>query len=286
MKIRFLGTSAAGGFPNPHCRCENCVAARAEGGKSLRHQSSALINDDLLIDLGPDVASSVMMQGIDLSQVAYVLQTHPHDDHILPLQAVARCADWAAKNAVPMRWYGSEQTVRLLETAARRWTPPRLDAAEPMDASHGKLALTPIRQWEEYRLGEYRVQTVAANHDPTVSPMLFAIEWRGQRLFYGTDTSTLPDETWPRLAALGWTFDLVVFDHNDGFLRPVSATHMGSAGMLREIACLRELGMTSDATRIVGTHLGHHSNGPHSVEERRAAELGYQIAWDGMVIEV
>jgi phosphoribosyl 1,2-cyclic phosphate phosphodiesterase len=225
-----------------------------------------------------------MTQGIDLSQVAYVLQTHPHEDHILPLQAVARAADWAAKNAVPMRWFGSEQTVALVEASERKWSFPRLEVSEPMDASL-KLALTPIRQWEEVCFGEYRVQTVAANHDLSVSPMLFAIERRGRRLFYGTDTTTLPEETWPRLAALGWTFDIVVFDHNDGFERPVSATHMGSEGMLREVARMRELGLVSTASRVIGTHLGHHSNGPHSVQARRAAELGYEIAWDGLVVE-
>jgi phosphoribosyl 1,2-cyclic phosphate phosphodiesterase len=286
MKIRFLGTSAAGGFPNPHCRCENCMAARAEGGKSLRQQSSALINDDLLIDLGPDVSSAVLMQGIDLSQVAYVLQTHPHEDHLLPLHVSIRAAEWAAKNAVPMRWFGAEQTLERLEAAAKKYVVPRVDISESMDASHGKVVLTPIRQWQEYTIGEYRVQTVTANHDPSVSPMLFAIEWRGKRLFYGTDTSTLPDETWPRLAELGWTFDLVIFDHNDGFARPISGTHMGSAGMLREVERMRALGLISPATQVVGTHLGHHSNGPYSVEERRAAELGYRIAWDGMVVEL
>jgi phosphoribosyl 1,2-cyclic phosphodiesterase len=116
--------------------------------------------------------------------------------------------------------------------------------------------------------------------------MLFAIEWRDKRLFYGTDTSALADDTWPRLADLGWTFDLVVLDHNDGFLRPTSPTHMGSAGMLREVERMRALGMIAPATQIVGTHLGHHSNGPHSVEDRRAAAHGYRIAWDGLVIEV
>jgi ribonuclease BN (tRNA processing enzyme) len=146
MKIRFLGTSAAGGFPNPHCRCENCVAARAEGGKSLRQQSSALINDDLLIDLGPDVSSAVLMQEIDLSQVAYVLQTHPHDDHLLPLHVAARAADWAAKNAVPLRWFGSAQTLVRLEAAARKYPVSRVELGTSMEQAHGKLALTAIRQ--------------------------------------------------------------------------------------------------------------------------------------------
>ena len=285
MKIRFLGTSAAGGFPNPHCRCENCIAARHEGGKSLRQHSSALIDDDLLIDLGPDVSSAVLMQGIDLSQVSWVLQTHPHEDHLLPLHAVARSASWAAKGAVPMQWFVSSSSIARVEQMSPK-SRAKLDMVTGSVPDGHRLTLTEIEPWQEFSFGPYRVQTVAANHDPAVSPMLFAIERDGKRMFYGTDTSTLPDETWPRMAELGWTFDLVVFDHNDGFTRSVSPTHMGSEGMLREVGIMRELGMISDATQILGTHIAHHSNGPHSVESARAEALGYEIAWDGLVVEV
>lgn len=285
MKIRFLGTSAAGGFPNPHCRCENCLAARKEGGKSLRQQSSVMINDDLLIDLGPDVSSAVLMQGIDLSQVSWVLQTHPHEDHLLPLHAVARSAIWAAKGAVPMQWFVSSQSIARVEQMSPK-SRAKLDMAVGSAPGGHRLTLTEIGPWQELAFGPYRVQTVAANHDPAVSPMLFAIERDGKRLFYGSDTSTLPDETWPRMAELGWTFDLVVFDHNDGFKRPVSPTHMGSEGMLREIGIMREQGIVNETTRVFGTHLAHHSNGPHSLESARAEALGYEIAWDGLVADV
>ena len=285
MKLRFLGTSAAGGFPNPHCRCENCLAARAEGGKSLRHQSSVLINDDLLIDLGPDVSSAVMEQGVDLSQVSWVLQTHPHDDHLLPLHAVARSANWAAKNAVPMQWLGSAATVERIAQVSPK-SRPKMDMVFAPRAEGNKLTLSEILPWQEHFLGAYRVQTVAANHDPMVNPMLFAIEREGRRLFYGSDTSTLPDETWSRLAGLGWTFDVVVFDHNDGFARSLSPSHMGSEAMLREVGIMRDLGVVNSGTRILGTHLAHHSNGPHSVESARAKELGYELAWDGLVVDV
>ena len=56
MRITFLGTAASEGFPNAFCHCENCEGARALGGPSLRKRSSALINSDLLIDIGPDCA--------------------------------------------------------------------------------------------------------------------------------------------------------------------------------------------------------------------------------------
>lgn len=286
VKVRFLGTSAAGGFPNPHCRCDNCQAARAEGGKSLRHQSSVLINDDLLIDLGPDVSSAVMEQGIDLANVAWVLQTHPHDDHLLPLHAIARAAPWAARNAVPLQWLGSAQSLARIETQLSPKSRAKLDMVVADTPDDRRLTLTGIAPWTSFTIGPYRVQTVAANHDPTVSPMLFAIEREGRRFFYGTDTTSLPEGTWDRLAELGWAFDVVVFDHNDGFARPVSPTHMGSEGMRHEVSLMRDCALVTDATRVLGTHLGHHSNGPHSVESARARELGYDIAWDGLVVEV
>ena len=285
MRLRFLGTSAAGGFPNPHCRCEHCEAARAEGGRSIRRQSSALINDDLLIDLGPDVLAAVQALGIHLADVRCVLQTHPHEDHLLPLHARVRIADWAAKGAVPLRWCGGQRTLDLVAASAREPV-PWLAADEPLPPGPGTLALTLLRPWQEVVLDEYRIQTVAANHDPTADPMLFAIEWRGRRLFWGTDTSALPADTWPRLAALGWRFDVAVFDHDQGFAAPLSASHMGSAQMRREVARMRELGMLGPGSRVIGTHLGHHSHGPHSVESRRARAHGYELAWDGMLVEV
>lgn len=285
MKIRFLGTSAAGGFPNPHCLCTNCVAAREEGGKSIRFQSSAMIDDDLLIDLGPDVSGAAIRQGLDLAKVAWVLQTHPHEDHLLPMHAVARGAEWAAQKAVPMRWLGASQTLERIAVGMRK-SRQDLGVIGLQEDFPGKIGFTEIAQWEQLVFGPYRVQTVAANHDASVSPMLFAIERDGRRLFYGTDTTTLPAETWPRLAELGWTFDVVVFDCNYGFVESAGPTHLGSGGMLREIGLMRELGLTTEATRHIGTHVAHHSYGTHSVESARAAEYGYELAWDGLVVEV
>ena len=58
MKVTFLGTSAANANPEAFCRCANCTRARELGGPSLRKRSAVLVNDDLLIDLGPDVQTA------------------------------------------------------------------------------------------------------------------------------------------------------------------------------------------------------------------------------------
>ncbi|MCX6375498.1 MAG: hypothetical protein NTU88_05610, partial [Armatimonadetes bacterium] len=78
MNITFLGTSAANAYPLAFCRCDNCERARELGGPSLRRRSSALINRDLLIDIGPDIATGDSLSGSSLSNVQYCLQTHSH----------------------------------------------------------------------------------------------------------------------------------------------------------------------------------------------------------------
>jgi phosphoribosyl 1,2-cyclic phosphodiesterase len=44
--------------------------------------SAALINNDLLIDLGPDIMAASHIHGCALDDVRYCLQTHPHADHL------------------------------------------------------------------------------------------------------------------------------------------------------------------------------------------------------------
>ena len=81
MKIRYLGTAAAEGFPALFCACEKCKKARQLGGRNLRMRAHALIDDTLLLDLGPDLLASSLRFGIDLTQLQYCLVTHNHEDH-------------------------------------------------------------------------------------------------------------------------------------------------------------------------------------------------------------
>ncbi|PIE36242.1 hypothetical protein CSA56_00720 [candidate division KSB3 bacterium] len=82
MHLTFLGTSAANAFPEPFCQCPNCTQARACGGESLRKRSAMLIDDDLLLDLGPDILTASSLHGCPLTNVRYCLQTHAHADHL------------------------------------------------------------------------------------------------------------------------------------------------------------------------------------------------------------
>ncbi len=51
MKLTYLGTAAAEGWPAVFCNCPCCRQARVLGGKDIRTRSQALVNEDLLLDL-------------------------------------------------------------------------------------------------------------------------------------------------------------------------------------------------------------------------------------------
>ena len=53
MKIRYLGTAAAEGWPALFCSCPICTKARAQGGKNLRTRTQAILDGELLLDFPP-----------------------------------------------------------------------------------------------------------------------------------------------------------------------------------------------------------------------------------------
>lgn len=69
MKLQFLGTGAADWSPK-----------KPETGEH-RWLSSALINDDLLIDPGPSVPDAIKRYNIDVKKIKYIIITHRHGDH-------------------------------------------------------------------------------------------------------------------------------------------------------------------------------------------------------------
>lgn len=70
MKITFLGTGAADWKISEHRDMEG-----------FRRNSSALIDDRLLIDPGPNVFDALDTFGKNASDIKYIINTHRHKDH-------------------------------------------------------------------------------------------------------------------------------------------------------------------------------------------------------------
>ena len=54
MKFTMLGTAAYERVPSMFCNCAVCRLAGERGGKNLRADTQALIDDNILIDIGLD----------------------------------------------------------------------------------------------------------------------------------------------------------------------------------------------------------------------------------------
>jgi phosphoribosyl 1,2-cyclic phosphate phosphodiesterase len=285
MQLRFLGTAAAEGFPDPFCDCENCRQARARRGKNLRRRSSALIDDLLLIDPGPDLLAASLADGFSLVGLRYCLQTHEHDDHLDPLHFFARAPMCSVVGHGRLEYLA---TASALAKAAAGIGLPADGFLDPAAADRWNLTARVLEPFQNYEVGPYRVRTVRAAHDPRITCLLYLIERDGRCLFYATDTGEMPEETWTDLEARareGQRAHVVAMDHTFGMQGRVQG-HMNWEQFTEQMARLRAIGLLADSARVFAHHIAHHSHPCHDAFAAFAAGHGYEVAYDGLTLEV
>ncbi|HMQ33510.1 MAG TPA: MBL fold metallo-hydrolase [Chloroflexaceae bacterium] len=282
MQLTFLGTAAANAYPEAFCGCANCKQARALGGPSLRKRSAALVNDDLLIDLGPDIHTAAALHGRPLSNVRFCLQTHAHADHLDPSHLLSRSPAYGVVGAPQLQLYGSPATLgRLAEALARDMVPGSLFDSAAQEQLN--VELHPAAPLAPFTVGPYTVLAIPANHDPSVEPLLYIIQSAGRCIFYGTDTAALPESTWQAFHVHRLRFDVVVLDHTYGPGHP-GDDHLSSRDVAAYAARLRSEGLLAEGGRVLATHIAHDANPPHPELAAYAAAHGYEIAYDGLSV--
>jgi phosphoribosyl 1,2-cyclic phosphate phosphodiesterase len=284
MNLTFLGTSAANAYPEAFCCCANCERARTLGGKSLRKRSAALVNDDLLIDLGPDIMTASALHARPLTGVRYCLQTHAHADHLDASHLLSRSPGYGVLGALRLHFYASHGTLRLLAALLERDITPK----SLLDSELGErlnLEIHPIEALQTFSAGPYLVTALPANHDPTLDPLLYALQAGGCSIFYGTDTAALPEETWRAFHSHNLRFDLVILDHTYG-PDQVSSDHLCARDLIEHLARMRAEGLMSEGARLFATHIAHEGNPPHPELVDFAAQYGYEVAYDGLTVEL
>ncbi len=280
--ITFLGTAAANAYPEAFCQCDNCDRARALGGPSLRKRSAALINDDLLIDLGPDIMTAALMHGRSLTRVRYCLQTHAHADHLDPSHFLSRSPEYGVVGAPRLHFYASTATVHVAAQLLERDCAP-LGLLDPKVGERLNLEIHQIEALQSFTVGPYQVTAFPANHDPVVDPLLYSVEGDGRNIFYGTDTATLPEETWQAFHRCKQRFDVVILDHTYGPDEPGS-DHLSALQFIEHVARMREEGLLTDKGRAFATHIAHQGNPVHPELADFAARHGYEVAYDGLTV--
>jgi len=256
MRVRLLGTGSSDGWPNPWCSCASCGTARRAG--VIRRQTSALVDDRLLLDLGHD---GVRAAG-DLTGVQAVLITHGHPDH----------------HAVPAwAWRGWAAGTRELTLVA----PPAVvaDARPALDPSVRVVAVSP---GDRLSVAGYEVRVLPATHaGPDVGPaVLYDLTGPdGARLLWATDTGVLGRRALELVADR--RYDAVLMDLTNAH-QPV---HHDLVTWPEQIAELRRRGAVVGSTAVHAIHLGH-DNPPPAELDALLAGWGATAPRDGDVLTV
>ncbi|MBX3085520.1 MAG: hypothetical protein KF716_28045 [Anaerolineae bacterium] len=282
MEITFLGTAAATSYPLAFCRCEVCTQARKLGGKDFRKRSSIIINDDLLIDMGPDVVAASFMYHKSLVDIRYCLQTHPHADHFDASHLTTRVPEFMGVDTPLLHLYGSEATLRKMSEMLNNEGYVQ-DMFEAEAKRRLNLEIVAVEPLQPFQVGTYEVVAFRTDHDTSVQSRLYSVREGDFTVFYGTDTDSLPEETWQGFHTMKLRFNVVILDHTYG-PDADSGGHLNANRFIEHIRRMRTEHLLADTARIFATHISHEGNPTHSALSSYAKNFGYEIAYDGLVI--
>jgi len=272
MKIKFLGTAAAEGWPALFCNCESCQKARKNGGKNIRTRSSCLINDEYMVDFPPDTYMHVLMNQLDLSKVEHLLVTHSHDDHFYPEDIQMRKEPYAHINSeVPLSVYGND---------AVKTKYMRTDVEED---KNNRIVFTEVKPLSTYHIGKASVVPLLADHTPGETCLLYLFTLGGKTLLYGHDTGYFPEETWAYLENI--KLDVAILDCTDG-PGPCEHYHMGFPAVLNVKDRLEAQHCVGEKTTFVITHFSHNGGLLYDELVEMASPHGFIVSYDGMEISI
>jgi len=283
MKVTILGTAASPSVPIPFCTCKVCKDAIAKKGKNLRKKSSILINDDLLVDLGPDLPISFVAYKIDTAKIKYCLQTHLHDDHFYPELLNSRHSDYGTKIGEVITLISSIENITEI---GRKIFYQEIDLSSgSFESPDLKVLLKPIDQMKTYQIGKYSITAFLANHGKGFECFNYLIECDGVSVFYAVDTSLIYEATWQYLIENRKSIDVLIMDHTYGFgFESRNLDHLAMKDFIGHSQRFRDENILKKSGKILATHISHQGILSHGKLNEFAKRNGYQIAFDGQEI--
>lgn len=272
MKLTYLGTAAAEGFPALFCNCEYCREARRLGGKNIRTRSQAIINDDLLIDLPPDTYAHFLNNKIEADKIKYLVVTHSHSDHFYEKELRTRHSPYAHNMRVPrLEMYAGEGVKNIIDK---------------INTEKYTVDFKWIQPFDIITVGDYTITALPAKHSAEKS-LFYIISQGNKNILYAHDTGYFYEEVLDYIKDKGYVFDLISLDCTNIDI-PVSddGGHMGIDNINRVVERLKQNGNINDATKIIVNHFSHNAAPIHHKLEERVKEYGYMVSYDSMSIEI
>ena len=279
MKLTYLGTAAAEGFPAVFCNCEYCQKAReSKDRRNLRTRSQALINDDLLIDLPADTMAHFHQNNIRGDKIKYIIITHSHNDHFYDVNLDLHGSCYAHNmQEEKLHVFGSDVVYARLEGQLKRM---KKSVAETIE----------IHKAEPYKtehIGGYEITPLPARHAGNELAVFYIIKEQNKVMLYAHDTGYFYHEVFEYIEKSGIKFDLVSLDCTNAHLpsSPVE-NHMGFDNNERVIKILRSIGAVSEETKLFVNHFSHNGNPLHEDMLISAARIGCGVSYDGCKVEI
>ncbi|MBS4175671.1 pyrroloquinoline quinone biosynthesis protein PqqB [Bacillus sp. FJAT-49736] len=307
MRIRVLGAAAGGGFPQWNCACSNCRSVReGKAGVYPSSQSSLAISvnnkDWYLVNAGPDVHNQIESfsalhagPGIRETPIAGVILTDAELDHTIGLLQLREGSN--------LTIYGTERVRNCLHSDFPVF---------PMLASYCSWEWQPLSPNSEVQVGPLGegeeesviLETVPVSRKPplysksnNVDEGIWEIGLVFRNIKTGKSLAYFPtlERMTPSIEACFQRADILIVDGT--FWSEDELVEMGAAVRnARSMGHLPISGEAGIAEMIAGYParrkiLIHINNSnpillKHSMERKRLEQLGIEIAYDGMELEV
>ncbi|MFM7320589.1 MAG: MBL fold metallo-hydrolase [Armatimonadota bacterium] len=271
MKVFFLGTGSAEGFPALFSDTEINREALRRGGPNLRSRSTIVVDGLVKVDLPPDSLAHVhRFPEVSLASLQHLLFTHSHDDHFAIRELQYLSPNFAPDRRYPLNVYAGNELIR-------RMIPEMSSFFEAAPVRFHSIA-----PFEELTIGHLVIVPVLARHKPDETCLNFVFRDGSSSCLYATDTGWYHDASWRYLE--GAALDVVVLECGKGIGDSPYEGHLSFDDCVRFRAELLRLGALSPTGRVLLTHICPSGLLLHEELSERAAEHGMEVAWDGLEI--
>ncbi|MBQ8973432.1 MAG: hypothetical protein IJ074_10195 [Clostridia bacterium] len=289
MKITFIGTSAGEGYPGVWCECPNCAKARKLGGRNIRGNSCALLDDDYLIDMNAHFASMAPRIGISPAKIRGLLVTHPHMDHFAPEFLEKRAMAPALRR---LSWEEKCEKISPCFT--------ELPMLHVYGNAHTRKALFAqngvMEQFQNTMVTFHLIEDGVAQtqDDLTFIPVRsrhtsipgfchnYIIQRGGKTLLYASDTGGYDADMLD--IVLSQKYDCIIMEGTFGLGATVDF-HMSLKKNREMLRLFQEHGVWKHGQNFHLTHICPHWTPPHDEYAAMLKDEGIEVAYDGKIIE-
>lgn len=258
--MKFYGTSAAEGIPNPFCSCPVCDNARRTGGSEIRRRSMIRLNEQVCIDLSADSFQQAIEYG-DFTKLKRVLVTHTHEDHLNYMMMNVRNMAIERQDE-PLHYYFTDKAYEIVDFY--RQSRPIIKGMTADLENRGIIAFHKLEFNKPVEIADMTVTPLRGNHignmgENCANYLLQMAD--GKKYYYGVDTGWYLPDTFKALE--GVELDVLISECTFGLtegrgLHPDG--HLDAFSCMELFRKLLEQGTIHAGSSIYLTHINHYTS--------------------------